>query len=178
MEISLSGYPSRWSLYRVRRNRLGRPGRYSVLWATTAVTHSTRKYTAELAVREPERKTHARQAACGTGAMRHSAPPQSRLRRQHRAAAAGRLRWQQLPYMIVICCLVLVLVWMRQSGQNVRGGTLAVAGILFAAALARLALPERRIGMLASRRRLTDVAVLAALGTGLLVAGLLLPAQP
>jgi len=53
-----------------------------------------------------------------------------------------------------------------------------VAGVLFAAALTRLALPERRVGMLASRRRLTDVAVLAVLGTGLLVAGLLLPAQP
>jgi hypothetical protein len=135
--------------------------------------------------------------------MRHSAPPASRLRRQRRAvatraadppgpavrrgparasprraAATGRQRWLQLPYAIVICCLALALVWMRQSGQNVRGGTLAVAGVLFAAALARLALPERRAGMLASRHRLTDVAVLAALGTGLLVAGLLLPAQP
>ncbi len=95
-----------------------------------------------------------------------------------RAGASGRLRWRQLPYLAVICCLALALVWMRQSGQNVRGGTLAVAGILFATALTRLALPERRAGMLASRRRLTDVAVLAALGAGLLMAGLLLPAQP
>jgi Protein of unknown function (DUF3017) len=94
-----------------------------------------------------------------------------------RAAAPGRQRWRQLPYAIVLCGLVLALVWMRQSGQDVRGGTLAVAGILFAAALARLALPERRAGMLASRRRLADVAVLTALGTGLLVAGLMLPAQ-
>jgi hypothetical protein len=78
---------------------------------------------------------------------------------------------------IILIALVLTLAWIRQSGQNVRGGTLAVAGILFAAALARLALPERRAGMLASRRRLADVAVLAALGTGLLVAGLVLPAQ-
>ena len=93
------------------------------------------------------------------------------------AAAPGRQRWLQLPYAIVLCGVVLALVWMRQSGQDVRGGTLAVAGILFAAALARLALPERRAGMLASRRRLADVAVLTALGTGLLVAGLLLPAQ-
>jgi Protein of unknown function (DUF3017) len=77
-----------------------------------------------------------------------------------------------------ICCLALALAWMRQSGQNVKGGTLALAGILFAAALARLALPERRAGLLASRRRLTDVAILAALGGGLLIAGLLLPAQP
>ena len=91
--------------------------------------------------------------------------------------AAGRQRWRQLPYAIVLCGLALALVWMRQSGQDVRGGTLAVAGILFAAALARLALPERRAGMLASRRRLADVAVLTALGTGLLVAGLILPAQ-
>jgi len=77
----------------------------------------------------------------------------------------------------VICGVVLALVWMRQSGQNVRGGTLAVAGIVLAAALVRLALPERRAGMLASRRRLADVAVLAAFGAGLLVAGLVLPAQ-
>jgi hypothetical protein len=138
--------------------------------------------------------------------MRHSAPASSRSRRQRRAPrsrppdaadgdpaggsargeppgaggsrrAAGRPRWRQLPYAIVLCGLALALVWMRQSGQNVKGGTLAVAGILFAAALARLALPERRAGMLASRRRLADVAVLTALGTGLLVAGLMLPAQ-
>jgi hypothetical protein len=129
--------------------------------------------------------------------MRHSAPPASRSRRQrrasaaasasvpararsgrrpgpHRAAASGRGWWRHIPYAIVLGGLVLALAWMRGNGQNVRGGTLALAGILFAAALARLALPERRVGMLASRRRLADVAVLAALGTGLLVAGLVL----
>ena len=74
----------------------------------------------------------------------------------------------------MLCALAVALAWMRENGQNVKGGTLAVAGILFAAALARLALPERRAGMLVSRRRLADVAVLAALGTGLLVAGLVL----
>ena len=114
--------------------------------------------------------------------MRHSEPPVPRLHRHRRAVttrpADARLRWRQLPYATAICCVALALVWIRQNGQNVRGGTLAVAGVLFAAALVRLALPERRVGMLASRRRLTDVAVLAALGTGLLVAGLLLPAQP
>jgi hypothetical protein len=107
-------------------------------------------------------------------AARHS-PARTAPRR---VPAASRQRWQQLPYVIMIGGLALALVWIRQSGQNVRGGTLAVAGIFFAAALTRLALPERRAGMLASRRRLTDVAVLAAFGTGLLVAGLLLPAQP
>ena len=45
----------------------------------------------------------------------------------------------------------------------------------FRTALARLVLPERRAGMLASRRRLIDVTALAVLATGLLVAGLVLP---
>ena len=104
--------------------------------------------------------------------MRHSAP------RRGRAVGPGRGRWhQQLPYAIVVCGLALALVWIRQSGQNVRGGTLAVAGVMLAAALVRLALPERRAGLLVSRRRLADVAVLAAFGVGLLVAGLVLPPQ-
>ncbi len=108
--------------------------------------------------------------------MRHSAPPEPWLRRRRREP--GRGRWQhQVPYGIVICGLVLALVWIRHSGQNVRGGTLAVAGTLLAAALVRLALPERRAGMLVSRGRLADVAVLGAFAIGLLVAGLVLPAQ-
>jgi hypothetical protein len=77
----------------------------------------------------------------------------------------------------VVCGLALALLWIRQSERNVRGGTLAVAGVLLAAALVRLALPERRAGMLVSRRRPADVAVLAAFGVGLLVAGLVLPSQ-
>ena len=77
----------------------------------------------------------------------------------------------------MICAVVLALVWTAQSGQKVRGGTLAVAGIMLAAALVRLVLPERRAGMLVSRRRLADVAALASFGIGLLVAGLVLPAQ-
>ena len=48
--------------------------------------------------------------------------------------------------------------------------------MLLAAAVARLALPESRAGMLGSRRRLADVAILAALGAGILVGGLILPA--
>ena len=91
-----------------------------------------------------------------------------------RPASSGRGWWRHTPYAIVLCALALVLAWMRENGENVKGGTLAVAGIVFAAALARLALPERRAGMLVSRRRLADVAVLVALGTGLLVTGLML----
>jgi hypothetical protein len=72
---------------------------------------------------------------------------------------------------------VVAVALMWQRALSIRGGTLAVAGIVLAAALARLTLPERRAGMLVSRGRLVDVAVLTALGTGLLVAGLVLPPQ-
>jgi hypothetical protein len=95
-----------------------------------------------------------------THRMRHSAP-----------------RERQLPYLIVLCGLVASLLWMLLGGQNAKGGTLAVAGIVLAAALARLMLPERRAGMLVTRSRLADVVILTALGAGVLAAGLVLPAQ-
>jgi len=52
-----------------------------------------------------------------------------------------------------------------------------MAGLLLAAAVARLLLPEERAGMLASRRRLADVAAFSVLGVALLVAGWCFPAQ-
>jgi hypothetical protein len=53
---------------------------------------------------------------------------------------------------------------------------LVLSGVLLIAAVARLALPDRRAGMLSSRRRSLDVAIYAALGLALLAAGLLAPA--
>jgi hypothetical protein len=52
---------------------------------------------------------------------------------------------------------------------------LVFAGVLLVAALARLGLPERRAGMLSSRRRLLDVAIFGVLGIGLLVGALVVP---
>jgi hypothetical protein len=102
----------------------------------------------------------------------------ARPARQGTAGEPARSRWlDQLPYAIALCGLAASLIWVLQGGQGIRGGTLAVAGTLLATALARLALPERRAGLLVSRRRLLDVAVLAAFGVGLLVAGLVLPPQ-
>jgi hypothetical protein len=76
-----------------------------------------------------------------------------------------------------VCGAGLGLLWMVVGGErDVRGGTLVIAGVLLAAAAARLGLPERRAGMLQSRRRAVDVAAFAALGIGLLVAGLIFPA--
>jgi hypothetical protein len=90
-------------------------------------------------------------------------------------APRGRRRLQQLPYLLVLCGAGLSLLSMRQGEQGVRSGTLELAGVLLAAALARLLLPDRGAGLLGSRRRLADVAALAALGLGLLTAGLVFP---
>ena len=97
-------------------------------------------------------------------------------------AAAGpggtgsRPRLGELPYVLVLGGLGLGLLTVHGGEQDVRSGTLVVAGMLLAAAVARLVLPESRAGMLGSRRRLADVAILAALGAGILVGGLILPA--
>ena len=82
----------------------------------------------------------------------------------------------RLPYLLVLAGVAWVCAWLWVGGEHAaKGGTLALAGVMFAAALARLALPESRAGLLASRKRRTDVVTLAALATGLLAAGLLVP---
>ncbi len=117
--------------------------------------------------------------------MKHSAKAMTRQDRardsstQQRAAGFGgsspgvkRLA-AQLPYGIVLAGVVVGLATIRTGGLAVRGGTLVMAGALLAGALARLVLPDGKVGMLSSRRRLVDAAVLATLGAGLLIAGLI-----
>jgi Protein of unknown function (DUF3017) len=110
-------------------------------------------------------------AASAAGRRSRSSRP-----RGHRASLSGRQRWGA-GYLAVLCGVALSLSYVWRGPQNVRGGTLAVAGLLLAAAAARLVLPEERAGMLVSRRRLVDVAAFSVLGVGLLVAGLVFPAQ-
>jgi hypothetical protein len=85
-------------------------------------------------------------------------------------------RLAQVPFWIIACGLAGGLAWMAGGERHVRGGTLVMAGVLLVAAVTRLALPNRRAGMLGTRRRLVDVAAFAALGIGLLIAGLIFPA--
>jgi hypothetical protein len=67
----------------------------------------------------------------------------------------------------------LALMWL--GSRQVKAGTVTVASALLVAAAARLVLPERRAGLLVSRRRLADVMVLVSLGTCLMLTALLLP---
>jgi Protein of unknown function (DUF3017) len=111
--------------------------------------------------------------------VKHSAKALARQARIQQAtsssAAPGNERrlTTQLPYWIVLAGVVAGLATMRGGGQAVRGGTLVIAGTLLAGSLARLVLPQGKAGMLGSRRRLIDVAALAALGVGILIAGLI-----
>jgi hypothetical protein len=88
---------------------------------------------------------------------------------------AGRRWLDRLPYLVVLAGAVAGVAVMGGGEREVRQGTLVIAGMLLVAAVARLMLPERRAGMLGSRRRLSDVATLGALGICLLVMGLLIP---
>jgi hypothetical protein len=109
-------------------------------------------------------------------AGRRAGAPRARRHRAGRPGPAGRQQWGGA-YLAVLGGVALSLSYLWRGPQNVRGGTLALAGMLLAAAVARLVLPERRAGLLASRRRLVDVAAFAVLGAALLVAGLVFPAQ-
>jgi DUF3017 family protein len=80
-----------------------------------------------------------------------------------------------LPYLAVLAGLGIAVLIISQGVHLVRSGTLVFAGVLLIAAMARLVLPERRAGLLSSRRRLLDVAIFGVLGVGLLVAGLVVP---
>ena len=88
----------------------------------------------------------------------------------------NRTRWGAA-YPIVLAGTAAGLAYLWRGPENVRGGVLTVAVTLLLAAAARLVLPERRAGLLVSRRRFADVAAFSILGLALLVAGLVLPAQ-
>ena len=115
-----------------------------------------------------------------------SAYPEPPVHHQHQPASegpprgarsrrSGGGRGTQVPYVIVVAGLAAGLAYIWQGPHSVRAGTFILAGALFVAVAARLALPQRRAGMLASRRRYIDVTALAILAIGLLVAGLVLP---
>ena len=81
-----------------------------------------------------------------------------------------------VPYVVVLVCAVagLYIAWRQGSAGGGRGAVVVGIALLVAAG-ARLALPARLVGLLGTRKRVTDVLTLAVLGTGLIVAGLVLP---
>ena len=81
-----------------------------------------------------------------------------------------------VPYLAVLVCAVVgVYIAWREGSAGGGDGAAVLGAALLAAAVARLLLPARLAGLLASRKRATDVLTLTVFGVGLLVAGLVLP---
>jgi len=81
-----------------------------------------------------------------------------------------------VPYLTVLVCAVVgVYIAWREGSAGGGDGAAVLGAALLAAAAARLLLPARLAGLLATRKRATDVLTLTFLGAGLLVAGLVLP---
>ena len=93
---------------------------------------------------------------------------------QHQGPDASVLRGlAALPYLIVLAGVAagLFVAWQRYAGR----GAALVGGALLAAAAARLVLPPRFAGLLASRGKALDVAAFAVLGTAVLAVAAWLP---
>jgi hypothetical protein len=88
-------------------------------------------------------------------------------------SAAGVLAW--LPYLIVLAGVAVGLSVAGQGSLHAGRGAAVVGGALLAAAVARLLLPPRYAGLLASRGKALDVAAFAVLGAAVLGAALSLP---
>jgi hypothetical protein len=106
----------------------------------------------------------------------HRAARTARNTRNTRAARDPRpskLAW--LPYLIVLAGAAtgMLIVW--QGSKYAGRGAALIGASLLVAALARLILPERYAGLLASRRKATDVLGFAVFGAAVLAVAIALP---
>jgi Protein of unknown function (DUF3017) len=99
------------------------------------------------------------------------ATPQANAAPAH--AARTRLTW--LPYLVVLAGVAAGIAVAWQGSKRAAPGVAVVGCSLLAAALARLILPDRYAGLLASRRKALDVLAFAVLGAAVLAVVLSLP---
>jgi hypothetical protein len=111
----------------------------------------------------------ARPPACGRAETRLNAG-QARCA-QEDASIVGVV---PLLAVLVVAVAGVYIAWRQGSVGGHEGGVVAGCALL-AAAVVRLLLPVRLAGLLAVRKRATDVFMLVAFGVGLLVVGLVLP---
>lgn len=103
-------------------------------------------------------------------------PPAPGLRSESRRAREDASIVGVIPLLAVLVVTVagVYIAWRQGSAGAGEGGVIAGTALLVGAA-ARLLLPVSLVGLLATRKRATDVVTLALFGVGLLVAGLVLP---
>jgi hypothetical protein len=118
-------------------------------------------------------------AAPAAPAHRAAAPAGHRAARTDRTARADRdtgssaLGW--LLYLIVLAGAAAGMVIAWQGSKDAGRGAGLIGASLLAGALARLILPERYAGLLASRRKAFDVLGFAVFGTAVLAVAIALP---
>jgi hypothetical protein len=116
----------------------------------------------------------ARTGQWGAVARPSHAAPQARAAAKRVSEDESIVRVIPLLAVLVVTAAGVYIAWHQGSAGGGEGGVVGGAALLVAAA-ARLLLPSRLAGLLAMRKRANDVVTLAIFGTGLLVAGLVLP---
>lgn len=110
------------------------------------------------------------------GGRRSRTPTRPRMVGAARRAREETSIAKVIPLLAVLVVTVagIYIAWLKGSAGGGEGGVVGGAALL-AAAVARLVLPTRVIGLLATRKRALDVTTLASFGACLLVMGLVLP---
>jgi hypothetical protein len=106
----------------------------------------------------------------------HRAARPARAERAERPARAlnpGALGW--LPYLVVLAGAAAGIFVAWQGSKYAGRGAGLIGASLLAGALARLILPARYAGLLASRRKASDVLAFAVFGTAVLAVAIALP---
>ena len=127
----------------------------------------------------PERPARPARPARPTGPAGPAAQPAPHGRMVERAARRARedasiARVIPLLAVIVVTVAGIYIAWLKGSAGGGEGGVVGGTALLVAA-FARLVLPTRVVGLLATRKRALDVAALTILGASLLIMGLVLP---
>ena len=112
-------------------------------------------------------------AGAGSGNTAPSSHRAARAKDGDEPATTGALAW--VPYLVVLAGVAAGMVVVSRGSAYALRGIAVIGGTLLAAALARLLLPNRFAGVLASRRKTSDVLALAVLGAAVLAVALSLP---
>ena len=103
----------------------------------------------------------------------HRAARTARTTRAARDPRPSKLAW--LPYLIVLAGAATGMLIAWQGSKYAGRGAGLIGASLLVGALARLILPERYAGLLASRRKASDVLGFAAFGAAVLAVAIALP---
>jgi hypothetical protein len=113
-------------------------------------------------------------AAPGSSRASHRATrSRPRSRTDDEPAVTGVLAW--VPYLVVLAGAGAGMFVVAQGSAVAIRGMAVLGGTLLAAALTRLLLPNRFAGVLASRRKASDVLAFAVFGAAVLAVALSLP---